>query len=293
MRLCHISDLHLPLPGPVPGHLLLGKRALGLANLRLRRSDTHRLEPFVELLDAVAAEDADLVLITGDLTNLALDGEFARVDRLLRERGLSPGRTMLLPGNHDRYTPLADLGDAFERGLSAWLPPGFRRSRDYPLVRRVGEAVVYGLDTAVWRGPHRAAGRLDPLQLERLADALRRLPADGPWPVIALHHPPFELEGTFARHYRNGLEGFEGLFEAIGRRGATVLHGHLHRALHRRRGAVDILGVPSASADVDGEHRLACHLLEFDHGGLVRAERVGHRPGGIARFEREEIDLAF
>ncbi|HUT76823.1 MAG TPA: metallophosphoesterase [Polyangia bacterium] len=289
MRICHLSDLHLPLPGPVPRRALLGKRALGLANLRLRRSDTHRLEPFVELLDAVVAEDADLVLIAGDVSNLSLEAEFARVDRLLRERGLAPARTLVLPGNHDRYTPLADLGDAFERGLASWLPVGFRRRFDYPLTRRVGNVVVFGLDTAVWRGPHRAAGRLDPRQLERLADALGRLPADGPWPVIAMHHPPFELEGAFARHYRNGLDGFDALFDAIGDRGATVLHGHLHKALRRRRGAIDIIGVPSASADVDGEHRLAYHVLEFGAGGLVRAERVRHRPGGIDRFEREEI----
>jgi 3',5'-cyclic AMP phosphodiesterase CpdA len=292
MRLCHLSDFHLPLPGPVPPRLLLGKRALGLANLRFHRAETHKLGPFTELLDAVAAEDADLVLITGDLSNLSLANEFARVDRLLRDHGLAPARTLVLPGNHDRYTPLADLGDAFERGMTSWLPPGLRRGRDWPLVHRTGDVVVFGLDTAVWRGPHRAAGRLEPHQLARLADALRRLPADGPWPVIALHHPPFELEGALARHYRNGLEGFDGLFEAIGARGATVLHGHLHRALRRRRGAVDIIGVPSASADVGGGHRLAYHLLEFDRSGLVRAERVRHRPGGIARFEREAIPEA-
>ncbi len=289
MRLCHLSDLHLPLPGPVPRRALVGKRVLGWANLRLRRSDTHRLEPFTELLDAVAAEGADLVLITGDLTNLSLESEFAEVGRLLRERGLSVARTLILPGNHDRYTPLADLGEAFERGMRSWLPAGFRRERDWPLVRQVGDAIVFGLDTAVWRGPHRAAGRLDPRQLERLADALRRLPVDGPWPVIAMHHPPFELEGAFARHYRNGLDEFDALFDAIGNRGATVLHGHLHKALRRRRGAIDIIGVPSASADVDGEHRLAFHVYTFGHNGLERAERVRHRPGGIDRFEREDI----
>jgi len=289
MRLCHLSDLHLPLPGPVPPRLLLGKRALGLANLRLRRAATHRLEPFLDLLDAVAAERADLVLITGDLTNLSLESEFARVDRLLRERGLTPARTMVLPGNHDRYTPLSDLGDAFERGMRSWLPLGFRRDRGWPLAHQTEGVAVFGLDTAVWRGPHRAAGRIDPHQIDRLSGILGRLPADGPWPVIAMHHPPFELEGAPARHYRNGLEGFERLFEALGERGATVLHGHLHRPVRRLRGSVEIIGVPSASADVDGEPRLAYHLLEFDRSGLVRAERVRHRPGGVQHFEREEI----
>ena len=81
-RIAHISDLHLPLYGAVPLGALLGKRVLGYANLRLFRR-SHRLEHLESLLRGLKAEEPDLVVITGDLSSLSLDSEFARLDRMV------------------------------------------------------------------------------------------------------------------------------------------------------------------------------------------------------------------
>ncbi len=292
-RIAHISDLHLPLSGPVPMGKLLGKRVLGYANLRLFRR-SHRLEHLESLLRGLKAEEPDLVVITGDLSSLSLESEFARLDRIFTAAGLRPESTLVLPGNHDRYTPGADRSGAFERGMRRWLPEGFRREGGYPIVRRVGPVAVVGLDTAVWRGAYRAAGRIERAQLDRLAGRLQRIPADGPL-VIAMHHPPYRLRGPLLQHHRVGLVGHEGLFETLAGRPAVVLHGHLHRLGRRRIGNADVIGVSSASIDTgDPATQLAFHLYRFDATGLVQARIVRHWPkahDSEMRWERTDLPV--
>ncbi|MBW2700092.1 MAG: metallophosphoesterase [Deltaproteobacteria bacterium] len=281
LRIAHLSDLHLPLTQSAPVWSLMGKRALGWFNLKMLRGNTHRLDVFLALLADLAEQSPDVVVITGDLVNLAYDFEFAEVARLLEEAGLDPARCVLVPGNHDRYTAGADRGAAFEKGMSDWLPPGLARRDGYPWLRKLGPICVLALDSAVWRGPARAAGRLADGQLERLAGLLDGLD-DSCHPVLAMHHPPIRLRGPALRDYRAGLSGFEGLFRVLGRRPATVLHGHLHRIGRSRRGAVEILGAPSASNDCGrSEDQAAYHLLTFSSRGLLSAQARRFWPGRV------------
>jgi 3',5'-cyclic AMP phosphodiesterase CpdA len=291
ITIAHLSDLHLPLPGRLGALDLLNKRLLGWANLRLLRSGTHRLEPFKLLLSRVVELDPDLVLISGDLTNLALPAEYKQIDQLLGQAGLKPETTLLLPGNHDRYTPQADQSGAFETGLARWLPAGFDRDGGWPLTRELGPVQVIGLDTAVWRGPIRAAGRLSRAQLQRLKRVLHESQTDGRHRVIALHHAPFALDGVLNQDYRSGLTGRKLLMSLLGDRPTTLLHGHLHRLGRRRLGSHEIIGVPSASNDTGRiDSQLACHLLTFDAQGLVRAKALRIWPDrGRDSVERVEL----
>jgi 3',5'-cyclic AMP phosphodiesterase CpdA len=291
VRISHIADFHLPLPHSVRPWQLLNKRILGFLNLRLGRSRTHKLEPFRALLAQLAAEEADHTLIAGDVANLAFDFEYAAIDEMLRSAGLDPESTSVIPGNHDRYTALADLDDAFESGMAAWLPPGFARRPDgYPYAQELGPVTLIALDTAVWRGPIRAAGRIDGAQLERLVHQVELAESAGRWPVIAMHHPPFRLTDEPTTHYRTGLAGYESFVSALEGHRATVLHGHLHRFCRRRIGELDVIAPPSASNDrrVD-DKQLAYCVYTFASNGMTDAELVRCWPAATDdshRFER-------
>ncbi|NLN63693.1 MAG: metallophosphoesterase [Myxococcales bacterium] len=291
LRIGHISDFHLPLPRSVPWHRLFSKRVLGLANLTWHRRHTHALRPFERILDALQQEAPDITVITGDLVNLALDFEFDAVAARLRDAGFTRDNTLLVPGNHDRYTPFAHLRGDFEARLSDWFPPPPSTGKHprYPLVRPLGPAVFIGLDTATWRGPLRAAGVLRTSQLDALHQALVGPFADK-HPVVALHHPPFALEGALGKQYRDGMAHGERLLDILAGRNATVLHGHTHLRSFRRLGDTAVFGVPSTSSlHPDDRRTAAYHLYEVTAQGLRSATSVQYIPGAPAGADFRRI----
>lgn len=277
LTIVHISDLHLPLADRVPWSRLWSKRLLGYANLEFLRG-THMSEaPALEMLRLAGAEPADYFVVSGDLSNLALPCELERSARLLREAGLTPDRTMVLPGNHDRYVPEALRGRFFERALADWLPAGFADLGHYPLARVWGPVLIVGLDTAVPRRTIRSAGRLEAAQLDRLRALLDAPEHAGLWPVIALHHPPLPLSGSPVRQYLRGLMGFGPLLRLLEGRGATLLHGHLHLQQRRRfeGGRLEVVGVPSVSVSGRAEaNAMGYNVYTFRGDGLEKVVAV-------------------
>ena len=292
VRICHFSDLHLPLSSSVPPQRLLGKRLLGYGNIRFLRGKTHRQQPFENLLEHLVSEQSDFVVMTGDVSNLALPFEFAEADRLFRQAGLRPEHTLVIPGNHDRYTMGADVGEAFEKHMARWLPDAFSRVDGYPIVKKVGPIALMALDTAVWRTGIRDAGLVNARQMERIADMLSGDELRGYWPVVAMHHPPFRRREGFYKNFMSGLVGADRFTRAMTGRSATVLHGHVHALSRRRVEGLDVIGVPSASNDTgDPVRQLAYHVYTFTRNGLEKAESVRYWPedGEHGRFERVVI----
>lgn len=273
---------------PVPWTSLLNKRILGYANLKFNRGRTHKEEFLMRLIAEAAAENADMTVVTGDFTSLALDFEFEKIGRLFRLGGLLPEKTMVLPGNHDRYTISADRGRAFEKGMADWLPPGFAEKPEYPIVKRLGHVCLLGLDTAVWRGPIRAAGAIDDASISRTSDALTCDEMRPLTKVIALHHPPFHRGNRMLKNYRTGFDGYSRLLNVIPG-DAVVIHGHTHIASRQKAGRLDVIGVPSASNNTGSPAtQLAYNKYIFEKDGSYRAETVRFWPTPDGRDIRKE-----
>jgi 3',5'-cyclic AMP phosphodiesterase CpdA len=189
VRLLHISDLHA---GSVEETVV-----------------EQRLEPLVE------RAQAELIVVTGDLTHRGRRREHERAAEFLR--GL--GRPLLvIPGNHDipytfpaRFTrPWAE----FERQWET-VEPVFRSE----------ELVVVGLNSVrPWR---HQSGAIRSGQIARTAELLADAPG-GALRVVALHH---HLIGapwrSRKRPVSNRSEVLAGLVDA----GAElILSGHIHQA---------------------------------------------------------------
>ncbi|MBN2714522.1 MAG: metallophosphoesterase [Deltaproteobacteria bacterium] len=273
----HISDFHLPISGKIPLFKLLSKRMLGWANLTFNRGKTHQQDPFFRLLDHLVAQRGDCCVATGDFVNLALDQEFAYLAALFNQCGFTEQTLFCIPGNHDRYTPGAQLRGDFEKHFAAWLP--FPNApRQYPTFKTVGHAAIIGLNTAVWRGPIRAAGRLPKRQLRRLKALLDSLPP-GLTPLIAMHHPPFSIGRHGVKQYLDGMQRFEPLMDLLQHRNAVVIHGHIHVLSDRMCGDVRVIGVPSASNDIGkSEKQLAYNTLRIGPNGLIEALSTRYWP---------------
>ena len=281
MRIAHFSDLHVLALDGVPPQRFLNKRFTGWVNLKVKRSHKHRPTHVLAVAREIKRANVDHVVITGDLTNLALDQEFVAVRTLLEtELALRPDQISAVPGNHDLYTRGAMRDQRFTKyfhdyvasdlpELCADIPLG-----RFPFVKLRGPCAIIGLSSAVPRPPLMASGQLGKPQLEGLKRILVHPEVQKRTPVILIHHPihnPPSMMKTFVE----GLWDANGLIaELAGLHRGLLLHGHLHvrrrRALGTPAGELFAIGATSASLHHDHEHKMAgFNLYEFDDSGAL------------------------
>jgi len=283
MRIAHISDLHvLALQGAVPFRLF-NKRATGYANLKLHRKAQHKSELVRAIATHLSGAGVDHVVITGDVSNLALETEFAAVRSILDDvLGLPPSAVSIVPGNHDVYTRGAARDQRFfhyfEPYLASDLPEHSTRHAGgmFPVVKLRGPVAFIGLSTALPRLPFVAAGKLGDAQLDKLELILDLPEVRARTPVILLHHP-IHNPVTWIKTQLEGLDDASRLSSLLGRldRG-LILHGHLHRRLQRKlltsTGHIDVIGATSASLVHESPERMAgFNLYEISNDGVITA----------------------
>ena len=281
MRVAHFSDLHVLALDGVSNMRFLNKRFTGLVNLKMKREHKHRPAHVRAVTRAVAEAKVDHVVITGDLTNLALEQEFEAVVRLLEhDVGFEAKNVTIVPGNHDLYTRGAMRAQRFSKYFAAFLEsdlPELAVDIDlgrFPVVKLRGPAAIIGLSSAVPRLPLVASGELGEAQLEALGRILEHDEVKKRTPVIAFHHPihnpPSKLKTLI-----EGLVDADDLGEAIaGVPRGLLLHGHLHKRIQRawttKAGSLMSVGATSASLHHDDEHRMAgFNLYAFDDAGQL------------------------
>jgi 3',5'-cyclic AMP phosphodiesterase CpdA len=290
MKIAHFSDLHLLDLTGVPFTRFLNKRLTGWTNLRLKRGSIHRASYVTAIAREVARRRVDHVVVTGDLTNLALEPEFELVRRLLEgSLGMDPAQVTVVPGNHDLYTRGARETRRFEKYLGSWLAGDLPElavdvsGARFPVVKLRGKAAFIGLSSAVPRPPLVAAGELGEAQLAALRRILAHPEVASRTPVIALHHPPVHPWSRVKTHIE-GLRDAGALLALIAsaRRG-LVLHGHLHRRIQRElgtsAGGVRQVGATSASLHhADSDRMAGFNVYDLSDDGEVHVEALVYHP---------------
>jgi Icc protein len=191
-----------------------------------------QLEAAVRGLNGLSTP-ADVVLVTGDLTD---DGERGSYAVLRARLAALVAPFYLIPGNHDR-----------RRALVEAFPDHAYLSREGFLHYAIEDHAVrlIALDTLV-------EGREDgALCEERLAwlDAALTAERDRPT-LIFMHHPPFE-SGIWWMDAM-GLSGVRGLRAVLGSHPQVrlIVCGHVHRAFYSSLGGVPVAVAPSTAWSV-------------------------------------------
>ena len=259
--LAHLSDVHLaPLPMPNPAELL-SKRGLGYLNWLRKRRGIHRAEMLAKVVVDLKAHKPDHIVVTGDLTNLSLEKEFAAARAWIEALG-GPDRVTVVPGNHDCYVRSAETF-----ALQHWAEYMCGDDNgNFPFVRRRGPLAIIGLSTSLPTPPLAATGALHGGQLERLGGVLSALEREQAFRTVLIHHTP--VEG--AHHFRR-MRDASAMRDVLRRHGAElVLHGHHHTSslawLPGPQFRIPVAGVPSASV-APGRHHddpAGYHLYEID-----------------------------
>ncbi len=239
-----------------------------LSDLHLRRGHRGRARTLRRALELPDVTKADLVVITGDITESGLAYELQMAEELWAEVARQ-GRLLVVPGNHDTSLHGLNAGTLVNRlsGARRELSERFAtRSVCGDHARRLGvhgtpwpvrvdlaggRCVVYGLDsTRASLGDLLARGRCGARQLADLDEDV-----DGLDPktrvVLALHHHVLrQRSGRRAFDFDPALELLDkrALQTLLRRyRVDVVLHGHRHRFRQRRFRDTLVIGGPSTT----------------------------------------------
>lgn len=288
VTLAHLSDLHLVAD---PARPRTETRLFG----RLRGMNGH----FRRLLADPEVQSADLVMVTGDVTDHGLMAEWEVFWEAVETAGLG-ARLLAIPGNHDvccldlvRRRPLSEDWARMRCGLRLG-----GQEVEFPAVRRVGrELALFAIDSTNGgncSGLDNAVGRLGREQLSRLGRSLL-LWQQVPHKLILLHHSPnIPRPATSRRRRERPLRLWErrGLeLDPFDRRCLrllaaifgvkAILHGHTHDAMDRTVGGVRLVGAPaSTEPDRRGALCYKLHHLYLESGLLrCRERRVPASPG--------------
>jgi 3',5'-cyclic AMP phosphodiesterase CpdA len=298
MRLAHCSDLHLLSLDGVRALDYLNKRWIGRMNLITSRSRHYHTAAFDDMVEDLNAQQIDHLICTGDVTNLALPGEFRyareRFDRLrLGTRGVT-----VLPGNHDAYIQegtrhFAEVFGDYATADDGWAWPttGEPTLADrWPVVRVRDGVALIGLSTSLQTPWFTAYGRCGATQLARLRSALADPRLAGLCRVVAIHHPPAGKKAASAIRGLKDREDFAAILKECG--AELVIHGHEHRnmleLLDGPSGTIEVLGVPSGTYEAKDPERTARYrIFDIQDGRVVGHHlRVWHRDRKV--FERDD-----
>ena len=276
ISIAHLSDLHLTATAD-------GSRKED----RARNMNAN----LARLLHHETVNNADLIIITGDVSDR---GELAAWNAFwasVREAGLDRRKIVVIPGNHDaaclglrRTRPTAEDLAIVRAGLEK----GRQRTR-FPYARifadgRIGVFAIDSVNAGNFNLVDNAVGRIEFDQLAQLGGLLRehsRIPCK----LIILHHSPniprsatSKRRGEKAMPFwlrpalqldrvdRVGLRLLARTFEI-----KAILHGHTHDNLDRRIAGVRIIGARDAT--VPGKSGLLSYKLYsyYPESGLLKA----------------------
>jgi 3',5'-cyclic AMP phosphodiesterase CpdA len=235
-RVAHISDLHVLDLAGTHWQQFLNKRMTGAMNLAGMRRNAHPLSVCEHLARRLAQDDIDHVIITGDITNLALDSEFRRAREIVERIG-PPSQVTIIPGNHDMYTRGALRHHRFERWFGEYMVDDADEHHSaiskgrlhYPFVRTPAPHVrIYGLSSAIPTPPFLAFGHVGRDQLARLRALVAQEPAEVTVRIALVHHNLHHRLGV--AEYVASLydrKAFTAVMHEIG--ASAVLHGHTHQ----------------------------------------------------------------
>lgn len=206
------------------------------------------------LLRALTADGPDLIVVSGDLTQSALEREFAEAAEFLAQL---PSPCLCMPGNHDLpgmdLSRLLDPWARYRRHIAADLNPEWRS----------GLVHIKALNSARRVLPHWnwANGAISRTQCAEVAAAFAG--SGAPWRIMALHHPPVP---TTAINLPVTLFGRNALFRTLCEsRVDLVLAGHQHHAQIETR-------------EEGG------HTTVFVNAATATSKRLRHQPNGYNRL---------
>ena len=162
MKIGHISDLHILSIKNVKFYNFLNKRMIGGTNLYLNRKNEYKIEFVEKLIDDINKKELDFLVITGDITNLALPSEFEKAVELLNKINIPKENIIIIPGNHDNYLKSSYKKKLFENYMKPWLKNDIKleKNENWPVFRILNDILITGFSSSIPSCPLCSAGKI-------------------------------------------------------------------------------------------------------------------------------------
>ena len=255
MRLVHLTDPHMSSLANEGFYTLRGKRWSGYLSWKKNRSKKYLPGVLESMQRAIESEQADQILLTGDLIHIGLNQEIAEASAWLASLGPAQ-QVMLVPGNHDIY---ADDSAANVNNL--WADYLFQGDQventwptgEFPVLRKRGKISFIGVSSACVTPVFMATGKVGEQQLTRLTELLRQADEEGQLVCLLIHHPPL----PDMTNWRKALDDAALLQDVLAPLPPPLIfHGHLHHNREVLWGDTRIYCTSAASSVSDASYRI-------------------------------------
>lgn len=211
---------------------VFNKRASGYLNYKLRRKKhfTPSLKSRIPEL-ILQQPDVNLLLITGDLTNLSYEKEFEQSRELL-DPLLKKFRTIIIPGNHDRYIRGASRTNLINKYFGEYCPFTWQTRRHQPFfIQELNEKILLvALDMAVPRPYFSSRGKISKTALLKCSEEINQEKYKDHI-KIAMGHYPVWIPSEIHEGYFHQLAGRKAMMNFLTNGDFDLyLHGHIHKS---------------------------------------------------------------
>ena len=229
MKIGHISDIHWLDTQGAKFTDFLNKRISGGINLLAGRARIHSTITAQAAIEKIKDLGCTHLIVSGDLTNLALPAEFNSV-RIALNRYFIDEKMTIVPGNHDFYTRESEQAKRFETCMYR-TPPGnldFGGDETWPFVQIVKDVAFIGVNSAQPRPWFVAAGRIGSHQLDLLEKALAHPEVASRTKIVVLHHHLFQVLQSPGESLRKLEDASDFIDVCLDGKVNMIVHGHNH-----------------------------------------------------------------
>lgn len=266
----------------LPAALFIVRQLVRLKRIFYLRKDAEVAR--LALLEDLQRQKVDQVVITGDITNTANDVEFEIALDFLKKLA-SFTKIMLIPGNHDVDVQRLISGKAGKLDRYSMHLGGFLASPGFPMVHRLGEVCLVGLDSTTFNPVANSRGEVSEEQLDRINDDLNQPDIRGSYKVLVLHHhvlpAPREkrvgfkvldkLVGLGERYFMHALRNADRVLSlAADHKVGLVLHGHKHMMYQQEEDDILLDCAGATTTSIEGE--IKYRIYQWKGGDLSSRE---------------------
>ena len=113
------------------------------------RRRAHRMDLLEKLCVDLRAQAPDHLVLTGDLSNVAIVGEWDAALAWIKSSSMPPTSVTVIPGNHDAYTSDVVKARTFEQLFAPYQTADLDRNSDYPFVQLRGDVALVGANSVL------------------------------------------------------------------------------------------------------------------------------------------------